>query len=167
VHCVASCFICLISYSVTDLAPFTCTFYCISYRLAIFPSMVVVRTYDSSSQGFNRAFNNGSLCCATSTYSFNTFSSCKFASLWVMVTMLVITLTLSYHYYSSRATVSSLCTLGSSYKLVTTSRESSRRVVQSFTMLFITQMTSLTTIACCSLTSGRVEGWAFNSNLQS
>ena len=81
VHCVSACLICSTSYSVAVPAPSTCTFYFVSCKLANFPSMVAMRTYASSSQGFNQEFNKASLCCAASTCSFNTFASCNFSSL--------------------------------------------------------------------------------------
>lgn len=142
VHCVVVCFISSTIYSIASPMLSTYNLCCISCRLACLPSIVAMSTYVSSNQGFILAFNNASLCCAASIESFRAFSSFSFYRLWVMVMVHAVTLTSSYHCCRFRASVSNLCTLGSSCKQVTTTlSDFLKSTVQSFTTLSIGEMT--------------------------
>lgn len=103
----------------------TCTtLICVS-----FSSMVAVMRKAPSIHGCMRAFMIASLGCATSTCSFNAFTCWGLASCWVKATVCTILNTLSYCTWSSRASVSSRCMVGSSYKVARTSNDSSNSLV--------------------------------------
>lgn len=126
--------------------------------------MEAVIIYASSIHGCRRTFRTASLCQATFTFSLSAFASYICVSLCVRVTICIVPLTSSYLLCSSQTFVSKHSTFGSSCRVVRTSNDYSNSHVQFATALLSATIDVVTTVACYSLTSNRVEGWSLNCN---
>lgn len=108
------------------------------------------------------SLRTASFCHETSTYYFKAFACYSFASHWVRTTIYAIPCTLSYCTWSSHASISRCCMLGSSYNEVRTTKDSSNIVVQFCTVYPISSNPFLIVPKHYSLTSEGIEHYAFN-----
>ena len=102
------------------------------------------------------------VCRAASTCSLSAFVCRICVSLCVRATICAIPFISSYCCCSSHASISKRCMFGSSCRVVRTSNDYSNTFVQSVIALLTSVIAVVITMARYSLTSGGVEGCAFN-----